>query len=805
METGSSTSTVPPPPQLDRDGSRVSSVPSQSSSADQHRNISGSTGYGTVTQQRFTVPQTLSMADALLKPSNWGLAEIFVNVVMLFHVCTLFLIHKLPAWFYITQFLFWRFSYNLFLGLVLHKQSHTNFITHHISSNLSHASQTLLKSLAKSSMGTAYAWRSLPPEFNAWVLFRMLAMLILANDGLTYFIMFAKLFTIPSSTADFLVLFLSSFPAAALAWFSLWSKTAAHRTVGDYAWYWGDFFFMIESDDELVFDGVFEMFPHPMYTVGYAAYYGASCFARSSTLLVVSLVAHLAQILFLVYVEEPHIQKVYGGLAREEEEEGEQENDIGASRDRERASHARESMGLKNVDLWRPTDLCMVLMIVGVVMVTIWSEFGIKFYVAQVVAWRVLHWVVISWVLHAQTTRNWWMSRMTSRGYTPREAFAMWCRLYNLSVVMNHAAFLSFAARVSIFKWKTAAAAAQLMKNTVLWWDSSVLATTASGIVLILISFYVVTTAADSLGDASWFYGDFFFPLAPNSPSHTQPQPPPSPSSSLSVLDPTKQSVKSIETSTAVKAVEATEKLKKKEQEEQSFAVMAHTEPKYVGIYRYMNNPDCVLGFLGHYGVALITRSWAVFWVALVSHVANYAFVHVVEVPHMQRRYGKNDVRDAAALEKALRKHVLERVADAPVIKSIQASEIGLRAAKSTEKLTRLSSNFVDNTAAEIAEKVEKIRAEIERDVKRLADDIRKHRVVVQSARLKNSAAEKLQNADVELLTMLRSSSLTRNYLDKYDNDHNDNDTENHHEGHGVNGGGDGDGAVAQTEPKKTK
>ena len=47
------------------------------------------------------------------------------------------------------------------------------------------------------------------------------------------------------------------------------------------------------------------MFPHPMYTVGYAFYYGMTLLSQSYFVLYVSVFAHFAQLFFLAFAENP--------------------------------------------------------------------------------------------------------------------------------------------------------------------------------------------------------------------------------------------------------------------------------------------------------------------------------------------------------------------------------------------------------------------------------------------------------------------------------------------------------------------
>ncbi|KIJ41083.1 hypothetical protein M422DRAFT_31958 [Sphaerobolus stellatus SS14] len=165
-----------------------------------------------------------------------------------------------------------------------------------------------IRSQLQGKMGKDYSFDDLPLEYNSWLLFRQLVDIILLNDFLSYCMFAFACFRVPNGLS-FSVHVMRWIGGIFLVAFNLWVKTEAHHVVKDYGWYWGDCFFQRGA---LVFDGVFEMAPHPMYSVGYAGYYGLSLIVGSYPVLFASLAAHAAQFAFLVYFENPHIERMYG-------------------------------------------------------------------------------------------------------------------------------------------------------------------------------------------------------------------------------------------------------------------------------------------------------------------------------------------------------------------------------------------------------------------------------------------------------------------------------------------------------------
>lgn len=78
------------------------------------------------------------------------------------------------------------------------------------------------------------------------------------------------------------------------------------------------------------------------------------------------------------------------------------------------------------------------------------------------------------------------------------------------------------------------------------------------------------------------------------------------------------------------------------------------TQLLYTGIYRFLNNPEKIMGHAAFWGFSLITYNHYTFGLALFSQIANVLFLQFVERPHMQKLYG-DEIRTEAGLTKTLR------------------------------------------------------------------------------------------------------------------------------------------------------
>jgi len=148
----------------------------------------------------------------------------------------------LPQLFFVFHFLFWRAAYNLGLGLLLSKQSNTQLFTRlyvkfctctchsfaaapaspassTTSSSSSPASSSssevqacgqphsetrhriqpfALAELRRYGLALDFDFEQAPPEFNAWILFRLLVDVVLFADVVTYFAFVIRFVEIPT-------------------------------------------------------------------------------------------------------------------------------------------------------------------------------------------------------------------------------------------------------------------------------------------------------------------------------------------------------------------------------------------------------------------------------------------------------------------------------------------------------------------------------------------------------------------------------------------------------------------------------
>ncbi|KAI9893129.1 MAG: phosphatidylethanolamine N-methyltransferase [Vezdaea aestivalis] len=569
----------------------------------------------------FIVPQTHDMVSQLLSPQQpKNILDLFVLGVMGLHILAFVAVStsfRPPL--FASVFLFWRGCYNIGIGYLLHYQSQDRrlvcwakkskiFQQPDNSMSTSRKLYAFLKREFETKVPYDYSFDDAPVEYNTWLLFRRLVDLILMCDFVSYCLFAMSCATRPKEEG-LLIACARWATGIALVGFNLWVKLDAHRVVKDYAWYWGDFFFLV--DQELTFDGVFEMAPHPMYSVGYAGYYGISLMAASYHVLVISIIAHATQFAFLLLVENPHIEKTYNpppprkqtaDLPGDQEfntfnlvspNQAIQDDDIPPPLSTAlKPSPVHNLVGLQNIDLFRVTDTSVILLQIYLLLFTVMtpSTPAVQvLFLTHAIIWRLWYSMGIGYILFRQSTLKKWTRHFLKYGENSEESWRQWKGLYHLSMTMCHASFVAAC-------WKMYTAPSD-------WGYGLILLRHVIGSMLIALQIWTSISIYESLGEFGWFYGDFFFDQLP--------------------------------------------------------------KLSYGGIYRYLNNPERVIGVAGVWGAYLVTGTLPIFTLALLSHMLTVASIQFVERPHMQKLYGRNLRRDSG-LVKSLKRSLPQPLRSLP-------------------------------------------------------------------------------------------------------------------------------------------
>jgi phosphatidylethanolamine N-methyltransferase len=560
----------------------------------------GSSNHVKLTQKEFLVPPTSDLIEHLLDPSSpKTLLDAPIILAIVVQIIAFLLKSKLPSWIYVLTFLGWRMAYNVGLGYILKQQSEKRTWERWTTrygfaekgkdvDTLPPRSQQLVKTVRSElerHMGGIYKYDSVPHAFNSWLLFRFLVDLILVNDFVAYWIMALVFWNWPGWSWTWLDV-MRYVVGIFLVQFNVWVKLDAHRVVKDYAWYWGDFFFL-PTTFNLTFDGVFELAPHPMYSVGYIGYYGIALMSKSYVVLFASLFAHACQFTFLMITETPHIDKVYGS----------ENHKTGLEREVMRAYFGRDLVVLRNVDLFRSGDMLSFILAAQSILIALYfGKDALKYLVVQAMFWRLFHTGLLGLMLHLQSTKNRWNRHFIKHGDGVKQGFEQWKIIFNASMAMMYVSFWMVVWQCYSFPtWQELFHGPALLRHTI-------------AVLLIVLHIYAAASIYEVLGDYGWFYGDFFLPSNGNL--------------------------------------------------------------KYTGIYRFLNNPEKLMGHASFWAATLLAPQPVVFFLAGFGHLLMWLFLEFVEKPHMQRLYGSN-VREWSGVEKVVRNEVSSRIDRAPLVKTV--------------------------------------------------------------------------------------------------------------------------------------
>lgn len=559
--------------------------------------------------ETFVVPETHDMVKTLFDPTvRKSMFESIIIVLLVANWLVFYFVSESAnrIRIFVAMYIFWRLSYNFGIGYLLNQQSNrfrlvewSKRLNLFSKSNLLFLGQ-LVQTELQTQMGSQYKIAEHPVDFNTWLIFRKVVDLILMQDFTTFVCLFVACCVSDNNqfihdqptwlTVSRLVLGVS------LIVFNFWVKVNAHNTIKDYAWYWGDFFFRQINNEDLIFDGVFEMFPHPMYSVGYIGYYGFAMIAKSYTVLICAVFGHFLQMVFLHYIENPHIDKIYGPSAYQNSLV-----EVIKLKDLTNFDNSKPLVGLANFNMWRASDFINLInvftyaVLIPLLASLAGSNVGpvgkVLFYLTVMI--KAVECVSINVVLALQSKYKLYTKWFLSNNIPISKSLNNFAVLYNSMINLTYASFFGMNLyRVS--NWETLCS---LISSNHFFLRLFL------GILLIVTQVWINASIIDLIGYFGWFYGDFFFPKSSLMPQR------------------------------------------------------AHLTK--AGIYRYLNNPEQIFSACGVMGATIIFPTYeniflCVFWV-----LGNLIRINLIEKNHMIKVYGEQEVLQDSGVTKTVKKHLI--------------------------------------------------------------------------------------------------------------------------------------------------